>query len=249
MPGRDYLPSYALWYKDFRAITEENKPSSINLDLIYFKNLPQPSLLSMFCTHPFPVAFVSVLHMKARNVVQHVVPILNLSKGALGSYSHLLQRFKSISQEGLGLTKAVTVLGVDVGTRHVGLAVSDAGGKIAFPLRGYRRTDVSNDIQQLRKAVSETSARAAVVGVPNILYPRHAVLPTPVRDFILAYATKVLPLSGVRVVALCDENFSSSIARDGVRQSVSTRFWNDPVLRKRAVDAVRFSSLVITTAL
>lgn len=219
------------------TITKENNLGLFYLDLILFKNY-RTALFVIIVLYPFNISFVCVLHMKARNVFQHAVPILNLSEGALGSHSHLLQRFKSISQG--GSTEAVTVLGVDVGTRHVGLAVSDAGGKIAFPLRGFRRTDVSNDVQQLRKAVSETSARAAVVGVPNILYPRRAVLPTPVRDFILAYATKVLPLSGVRVVGLCDENFSSSIAREGVRQSVSTRFWNDPVLRKRAVDAVRF---------
>lgn len=175
--------------------------------------------------------------MGVGNVIRHAAPILNLSEGALGNHSHLLRRFKVISRE--GLNKAVPVLGVDVGTRHVGLAVSDANGMVAFPLRGYLRTNVLNDVNQLRKAVSETSARAAVVGVPNILYPRHATLATPVRDFILAYATNVVPMSGVRVVALCDENFSSSFAREGVRQSVSSQHWNDPAVRKRSVDAVR----------
>lgn len=179
--------------------------------------------------------------MKSQNFLRCFGPVLDLSEGTLGSHVHLLRKFSLISRG--KLNEPVTVLGVDVGIRHVGLAVSDSRGKIAFPLRGYHRTNVLNDIQQLRKAVAETSARAAVVGVPSVLDARRAMFSTPVRDFILNYAKKVLPLSGVRVTALCDENFSSAFAREGVRQFVSTETWNDPTLRKRAVDAVRFLPL------
>lgn len=173
--------------------------------------------------------------MSTKRGIRVLAPVLDLSSGTLASQARLLREFSSRVRAGGDANN--TILGIDVGTRYVGLAVSDSGGKFAFPLRGYRRTNVQGDIRQLCDAVSETSARAAVVGVP-VLTPLRQHHSRIVRDFIFNFATRVVPLSGVTVVALCDENYSSCFAREGVRESVPSRIWDARRLRKHAIDAV-----------
>jgi putative Holliday junction resolvase len=56
--------------------------------------------------------------------------------------------------------------GLDVGTRTVGVAVSDALGMTAQPLTTLRRTGLRADLAQLRRLAEAHEVSQAVVGLP-----------------------------------------------------------------------------------
>lgn len=59
------------------------------------------------------------------------------------------------------------VVGVDLGSKRVGVAVSDAGGVLASPYEVLERTgDLARDRQRLKEIVDEVEAVLVVVGLP-----------------------------------------------------------------------------------
>lgn len=59
------------------------------------------------------------------------------------------------------------VLGVDLGSKRIGIAVSDRSGTIASPLTVIQRSgSVARDHQAIAKLVVEEEAEAVVVGLP-----------------------------------------------------------------------------------
>ena len=59
------------------------------------------------------------------------------------------------------------VLGVDLGSKRVGLAVSDRSGTIASPLSVLQRTkSVKHDHEVIRRIVEEEECERVVVGLP-----------------------------------------------------------------------------------
>jgi len=68
----------------------------------------------------------------------------------------------------------VRVIGIDLGERRIGVAVSDSARRVALPrctlLRG---PDPSADRARIAALVSETGASAVVVGLPVSLDGRH----------------------------------------------------------------------------
>lgn len=57
-------------------------------------------------------------------------------------------------------------LGVDLGTKTIGLATSDAGGIIATPLKTIRRSKLSKDLDELEAIINEEKPTALVLGLP-----------------------------------------------------------------------------------
>lgn len=107
------------------------------------------------------------------------------------------------------------VLGLDVGTRHVGVAQSDIGGRIAFPLLGFRRYDLTSTSSgkghNIMQRLHDCNAVAGVIGVPM----HQRADGTQVKDMVM-YGLYVLHRCGVKTVVLADERYSSVIARQGV---------------------------------
>lgn len=61
-------------------------------------------------------------------------------------------------------------LGVDLGSRRIGIAVSDAGGVLASPLTTVARTrDVAAVHRRLAQLVADEEAEVVVVGLPRRL--------------------------------------------------------------------------------
>ena len=58
------------------------------------------------------------------------------------------------------------VLGIDFGTRRVGLALSDPRRKTATPLEVYQRRDPFQDARHYREVVAEHDIDLIVVGLP-----------------------------------------------------------------------------------
>lgn len=58
-------------------------------------------------------------------------------------------------------------LGIDLGERRIGVAVSDAGGRVATPLTVIERSGrAARDHQQIAELVAEYEAEVVVVGLP-----------------------------------------------------------------------------------
>lgn len=75
------------------------------------------------------------------------------------------------------------ILGLDPGTKTLGLAVSDTTRLIASPLFTIRRKKFSVDAQTLLKTYDEKSAAAIVIGLPVNMDGSHGPRAQSVRDF------------------------------------------------------------------
>ena len=59
------------------------------------------------------------------------------------------------------------MVGIDLGTRRVGVAVSDPGGVVASPYEVVQRSgDVARDRRRIKEIVDEVEAAVVVVGLP-----------------------------------------------------------------------------------
>ena len=58
------------------------------------------------------------------------------------------------------------LMGLDLGTKTIGLAISDAGRRIASPLLTIRRTKFKADAETLLKHAAENAVAALVLGLP-----------------------------------------------------------------------------------
>ncbi len=64
------------------------------------------------------------------------------------------------------LGRGQRLLGLDVGAKTIGLAISDAGLVVASPLQTIRRTKFSTDVRALSRVAAERRVGGLVVGLP-----------------------------------------------------------------------------------
>lgn len=128
------------------------------------------------------------------------------------------------------------VLGLDVGTRHIGVALSDPEHLVSFPHSGFQRHALSSDARRLEKLAYSTSARCAVVGMPQS--PPHGGDCNALQAFIRLYSQRVLHESGFHGIAYWDESYTSVMATDKFLTHAKKSERNDRQLRKRRIDAV-----------
>ena len=67
---------------------------------------------------------------------------------------------------GLKLTADMRWLALDIGTRTIGVAVSDEGATVASPLRTLSRHGGERDLRAVAEVVGETGAAGLVLGLP-----------------------------------------------------------------------------------
>jgi putative Holliday junction resolvase len=124
------------------------------------------------------------------------------------------------------------VLGVDVGARRIGLAISDATRTLARPLTTIVVTGERDAIDRVAETVTRLSAEedglsAIVVGLPARLDGTPTTATAQVRTFIAALAARTaLP------IATEDERLSSREAES--RLAIRERDWQK---RKAKLDA------------
>ena len=61
------------------------------------------------------------------------------------------------------------VLGLDVGDKRIGLALSDSGGILASPLTIIDHTTETGDIEAILKIAREREAERIIVGLPRLM--------------------------------------------------------------------------------
>ena len=57
-------------------------------------------------------------------------------------------------------------MGLDVGDRRIGMAISDPGGRLAFPAGFIQRVRGEQDVERILRNVQDRGAEALVVGLP-----------------------------------------------------------------------------------
>jgi putative Holliday junction resolvase len=106
------------------------------------------------------------------------------------------------------------LLGVDVGTVRVGVAMSDPDGVLATPLVTLRRDMTSErerlpaDVAQLVRLVEEHEIVGIVVGLPVTLAGTEGLAAIHIREYVRVLAPAVAPIP----VLLADERMSTATA-------------------------------------
>ena len=75
-------------------------------------------------------------------------------------------QIKSLEELAGSLETGTRLLGLDLGTKTIGLALSDVSRTIATPLETIRRTKFMNDMKKLSKIIDELNVSAFVIGLP-----------------------------------------------------------------------------------
>jgi putative Holliday junction resolvase len=109
------------------------------------------------------------------------------------------------------------LLGVDFGTKRVGLAVSDPGGRLAFPYKTIYKTTRDKLFAELTRVIEEERVEAVIIGLP--IAPSAADGTEPlvmrqVRNFAESLGRRVLA-----PIHLVDERCSSLTAEEQLREA------------------------------
>jgi putative holliday junction resolvase len=130
------------------------------------------------------------------------------------------------------------LLGLDLGTKTIGIAICDGGLRMAMPSRTIRRTKFTADVAELAAIAKEEMIGALVVGLPLNMDGSEGPRAQSTRSFVRHLKGKLdLP------VVLWDERLSSVAAEEAMIEAGIKR-------RRRAenIDAVA-ASIILQGAL
>ena len=125
------------------------------------------------------------------------------------------------------------MLGLDVGDRRKGLAISDPNGQVAVPLRTLQRTAQDGAVDAIAALVAEENVEAIVVGLPLRLDGSVGSQAESVQEFV----RQLLPAVNVPVT-LWDERLSTVQAEQLLRR-------DGPPSRKRKAEQDALAAAII----
>jgi putative Holliday junction resolvase len=128
-------------------------------------------------------------------------------------WPHLLKRVK----------KGQCLLGLDVGSKTIGVAVSDPQFKLSSPLLTVQRKKVSDDIAELAKLAMERDCGGFVIGLPLNMDDSEGASAKKVKQF----ATQILEAKdkfpSEPQISFYDERLSTSMMQDFLTEEVGLR--------------------------
>jgi putative Holliday junction resolvase len=151
-------------------------------------------------------------------------------------------RLQSLSQDaerfGRTLPAGARLIGIDVGSKTLGLALSDVTRTIASGLTTLKREKFSRDVERLAELIAVHQVGGLVVGLPHNLDGADGPRAQSTRAFARNLAKRV-PLP----ILLWDERFSTAAAERVLLEASTSR-------RRRAavIDKVA-ATLILQTAL
>lgn len=132
-------------------------------------------------------------------------------------------------------------LGVDFGVRRVGLALSDPGGRMAFPLETIVRTTREALFERLLEIIAREGVEVVVVGLPRRGDGAEGLIQRQIRNFVDSLRRRIeLPIH------LVDETLSSEAAQDDLDAAGLARSRQGKVLDQQA--AVRLLETHLSSA-
>jgi len=110
------------------------------------------------------------------------------------------------------------LLGIDPGTKTLGLAISDRTRLIATPLKTLRRKKFTHDADHLLKLYDENEVSAMVIGLPINMDSSHGPRTQSVRDF----CSNLLKLRDIPIF-MWDERLSTLAVTRGMLDADMSR--------------------------
>ncbi|MEI8394393.1 MAG: Holliday junction resolvase RuvX [Rhodospirillaceae bacterium] len=126
------------------------------------------------------------------------------------------------------------LLGLDLGTKTIGLALSDPSLTVASPIGTIRRTKFSVDIVELAKIMRERDVGALVLGLPLALDGSEGAPVQRVRQFAALLLERADLFGAEPEIAFWDERFSTSAVNRFLIDSDMTRKRRAEVVDKAA---------------
>jgi putative holliday junction resolvase len=108
-------------------------------------------------------------------------------------------------------------VGLDIGERRIGVAVSDPSGRVATPVRVLDAKALDADISPLRRLVDDYEPGELVVGLPLTMAGEEG----PQAQRVRAFADRLAAAVGLPLV-YWDERLSSSAAEKAMGQAGSS---------------------------
>jgi putative Holliday junction resolvase len=130
------------------------------------------------------------------------------------------------------------LLGLDVGAKTIGIALSDVGRIIATPTTTIRRTKFRDDVAQLKALVEEHEIAALIIGMPFNMDGSEGPRCQSVRQF----AANVLEVIYIPA-ALWDERLSTVTAERALLEADMSRKRRAEVIDKMAAAVILQSAL------
>jgi putative Holliday junction resolvase len=100
-------------------------------------------------------------------------------------------------------SNAIRLLGLDVGDRRIGVAVSDPTGSLATPVEVYHRRDRASDVRHMVRLAGDLEVSGIIVGLPKNMNGTEGPQAEKTRDFVASLVEAGL------VVSLWDERLST----------------------------------------
>lgn len=145
--------------------------------------------------------------------------------------------------------KHVRLLGMDLGTKTIGLALSDAGQTIATPFKTIQRTKFTKDIEELRPIISDYEIGGYVLGLPLNMDGSEGARCQAVRHFA-DEMVKYPQIFGTDLwISLWDERLSTASVEDFLVETVDmSRTKRKQVVDKLAAQVILQGALDFMTA-
>jgi len=119
------------------------------------------------------------------------------------------------------------LLGIDYGTKHIGLAVCDPGFVLASPLATLERGKLADVVAGLQKHIKERNIGALIIGLPLTLDGQLSPMAQAVRTFASNLEKAFAP-----EMAFQDERFSTAL----IQRELTERADLSRAKRAQAVD-------------
>ena len=126
----------------------------------------------------------------------------------------------------------VPLLGLDVGHKTIGLAISDSAHRIAMPLQTLKRTKFSKDLLALEDVILEHEVGGYVLGYPLHMDGREGRKCQSIKDFAHEFRSQLAPgliYGDTPWITFWDERLSTSSVNDFVDNTVD-------ITRRKAKD-------------
>jgi putative holliday junction resolvase len=127
------------------------------------------------------------------------------------------------------LPRGVRLLGLDLGTKTIGLALSDVERRIATPLETIKRTKFTKDAERLKAIVARFAVAGVVIGLPLNMDGSEGPRVQSTRAFVRHLA----PILGLPI-AFWDERLSTAAVTRALLDADASRARRSELVDKMA---------------
>ena len=110
-------------------------------------------------------------------------------------------------------------LGIDFGTRRIGLALSDPTGTLASPLPFLENTDIKQVVSKLKEMVASQGIKTIVVGLPRNMNGTYG----PSAEKVRAFVAQIQPDLSAKIITQDERLTTSQASRDLSQMGLSQK--------------------------